>query len=81
MLDAEGGSDTKLINVIYTDKYTRGLPDTIINPYEEADGENEPIIPGLPITRDNIIYFVISLIVSVVTIVVLLKIARKKVQN
>jgi hypothetical protein len=43
LIPDENDGTIRLINVIYTDGYTRGTPDTDIDPYTE--GNNNPIVP------------------------------------
>ena len=82
----EEDDSVRLINVIYTDGYTRGTPDTDIDPYTE--GNNNPFIPDPiediiedlingPITLDTAIATYITL--SVLLIATIILTARKKI--
>jgi hypothetical protein len=59
--DDDETGEVRLINIIYTDAYTGGEPDTDIDPYAvpEESPETNPIIPFLPTTFDGIARYVV----------------------
>jgi hypothetical protein len=78
--DENPDSDVRLINVIYTDAYTQGEPDTDIDPYADSIPDViEEIIETIvtPFTGDRVIYSVILLVVSVLGFALIMK-KRKK---
>jgi len=75
----DDSGDVHLVNIIYTDKYTRGLPDTDIDPYapREKDGGSEGT-PGTPSTFDRgILGYIAAVVVLAGIAVVAIRKARK----
>jgi hypothetical protein len=75
----DDSDDVHLVNIIYTDKYTRGLPDTDIDPYapSEKDGGSEGT-PGTPSTFDQgILGYVAAVVVLAVIAVIAIRKTKK----
>ena len=73
--DAEGVAGVKLVNIIYTDKYTENEPDTDVLPL--TDGGWIVPIPTIPVTLDNIMGYIAIMIGAFGVIVALLIVSRK----
>ena len=83
LIPDENNDNIRLINVIYTDGYTRGTPDTDIDPY--STGGNNPIIPDPiediiedlidgPITKDlGIALYVVTMTLATIATVIVIK--------
>lgn len=73
--DAEGVAGVKLVNIIYTDKYTENEPDTDVLPL--TDGGWIIPIPTIPVTLDNIMSYVAIMLGAFGVIAVLVIVSRK----
>ena len=83
LIPDEEDDSIRLINVIYTDGYTRGKPDTDIDPYSE--GNNDPSIPDPiediiedlingPITKDlGITLYAIAMAFTIAATILIVK--------
>ena len=80
-------SDVRLVNIIYTDKYTKGTPDTDIDPNAPVEEETIPeiiedivekvkeILPDTPFTGDHIASYILSFVVfgAITTAIIVIK--------
>ena len=73
--DAEGVAGVKLVNIIYTDKYTENEPDTDVLPL--TDGGWIIPIPTIPVTLDNIMGYIAIMIGAFGVIAALVIVSRR----
>ncbi len=71
--DTDENEDVRLVNIIYTDAYTKNKPDTDVLPLTEGGS----IIPGTPITLDDIVKITILFIIATISGAAALIISRK----
>ncbi len=79
--DPEGPEGVKLINIIYTDKYTEGKPDTDVLPYVEPPVPIPVPVPDSPVTSAiNIFAYIASFGAAsgVLAVVIRNKLARNR---
>ena len=89
LLRDESDSDVRLVNIVYTDKYTKGVPDTDIDPYALGDEAEEETSAGegdqeektdnlkeSPFTADQIASYLAIFAVSIAGLTIFL--ARRK---
>ena len=83
-------ASVRLVNIIYTDKYTEGKPDTDIDPNAPVDEPGVPeviekviekvkeILPETPFTGDNIAAYVISFVALSAVVTIFIAVKRRK---
>jgi len=83
-------ASVRLVNIIYTDKYTEGKPDTDIDPNAPVDEPSVPeviekviekvkeILPETPFTGDSISTYVISFIALSAIAAIIIVVKRRK---
>jgi hypothetical protein len=80
-------ASVRLVNIIYTDKYTEGKPDTDIDPNAPVDEPTIPeiiedliedLLPETPFTGDNITSYVISFVVLTAAVATIIVVKRRK---